>query len=198
MGKIDNNFRYKYLYITENLINKKIYVGVHSTNNLEDGYTGSGTYLKKAIKKYGKENFVTEIIEFFDTEEEAYEAEKYIVDNTFVKFKWTYNITNGGHGGFGHIDYNNRFVSDDTRQKMSGSGKGRKFTEEHKRKIGEAHKGKVGYVYGKHPKSVAVQHIPTGLIFPCLKEACDLFDYTYTTHHSRLRQNFKNNEFKYI
>jgi hypothetical protein len=50
------------VYKTTNLINGKIYVGLHITNNLEDDYLGSGSQLKSAVKKYGKENFKREII----------------------------------------------------------------------------------------------------------------------------------------
>ena len=50
------------IYKTTNLINKKIYIGQDTKNN--PNYLGSGKYFKYALKKYGKENFSKEIIEF--------------------------------------------------------------------------------------------------------------------------------------
>jgi hypothetical protein len=87
------------VYKITNLLNNKIYVGVHKTIDPNDGYYGSGDAILKAIKKYGKQNFKKEIIGCFDTKEDAYYLERQIVNEDFVKRSDTYNRCCGGFGG---------------------------------------------------------------------------------------------------
>lgn len=95
-----------YLYEIKNLVNGKIYIGVHSTPELEDGYMGSGTVIRRAIRKYGVENFQKTILEFFSTKEKMYEREKEIITDEFLLREDVYNVRRGGNGGFGkyHVD----------------------------------------------------------------------------------------------
>ena len=91
------------IYKTTNLINGKFYVGKHQTNDLNDGYVGSGKLLKRAIKKYGLDQFKTEILEVCLTEVHMNLAEKiYVVVDDEV----SYNLCSGGKGGFGYINDN--------------------------------------------------------------------------------------------
>jgi len=85
------------IYKTTCLINGKIYVGQDFHNDLK--YYGSGIYLKRAIKKYGKENFKKEIICECLSKEELNEKEKYWIKILNCKTPNGYNLTDGGNGG---------------------------------------------------------------------------------------------------
>ncbi len=87
---------YHTIYKITNILNDKIYIGKHSTENLDDSYMGSGSYIRRSIKKYGVENFKKEILFIFDSSEEAYKKEIEIVNEDFVLRTDTYNIITGG------------------------------------------------------------------------------------------------------
>jgi len=92
------NRKYNYLYEIVNIKNGKIYIGVHRTDNIDDGYMGSGLNLKRSIKKYGIENFKKTILNFYNTYQEALDAEKKLVTLEFIERNDTYNIKEGGYG----------------------------------------------------------------------------------------------------
>lgn len=102
MANLVNSRKNKYhiIYKTTNIINNKIYIGAHSTDNVDDGYLGSGKLINESIKKYGVENFKKEILYFFKTPEEMFEKEKEIVTEEFINRSDVYNIVTGGFGGF--------------------------------------------------------------------------------------------------
>ncbi len=108
-----------YLYKVTNKVNNKIYVGVHKTKNLDDGYMGSGKVIKRSIEKYGLENFEKEILEMFETLEEMYTREKEIVNEEFLAREDTYNLRRGGNGGF---DYINKDLTREQRQSFGKFG----------------------------------------------------------------------------
>lgn len=93
-----------YIYKITNKLNGKIYIGVHKTKDLNDGYFGSGKILGRAIEKHGRENFEKEILEFFSSYEEALEKEKETVTDEFLLREDVYNVRRGGTGGFDYIN----------------------------------------------------------------------------------------------
>lgn len=95
---------YYYVYQITNLINNKIYVGRHKSpkHPAINGYYGSGKLIIVAIKKYGKENFTKEVLQFCSSLEESCIKEAEIVTEDFVKRKDTYNLKEGGLVGWDH------------------------------------------------------------------------------------------------
>jgi len=103
----------QYLYKITNNLNGKFYIGVHKTTNPNDEYFGSGKYLKRAINKYGIENFSKEILEYFNNTKEMFAREKEIVTEEFVNQTDTYNLKIGGSGGF---DYVNKIIGPEAKR----------------------------------------------------------------------------------
>lgn len=97
---------YYTIYKITNLVNNKIYIGMHQTNDLDDGYMGSGLYLNNAKQKYGLENFTKEYLHFLDSYEEMCDKEKELVDKDFLLREDVYNLTLGGEGSFHYINTN--------------------------------------------------------------------------------------------
>ena len=66
---------YGFIYITTNLVNGRKYLGQCSKLN-DQKYLGSGKYIKKAIKKYGRSNFSREIVMYAFSKEDLNYLEK--------------------------------------------------------------------------------------------------------------------------
>lgn len=143
-------YTYYYIYLTKNLVNGKRYVGWHATNKLYDAYIGSGHFLTKSIKKYGKKNFINGIIEFCN-ETNFLQREKYWIKEYNTMTPNGYNLTEGGEGSIGYKHtlenielFKNRKYSEESRKKMSLAKLGKKssytikHTEETKNKISKA------------------------------------------------------------
>ena len=88
--------KYNYFYRIENKLNGHFYYGIHSTDNLDDGYMGSGRRLIAAYKSYGIEHFEKTILKFFDTREEASNYENSVVTEALASDDNCYNLVVGG------------------------------------------------------------------------------------------------------
>lgn len=125
--------KYNIIYKTTNQLNGKFYVGKHSTDNLEDGYLGSGVLLSRAIKKHGEHNFIREVLFVFDNLLEMELKEKELVNEDLVNSKLTYNVALGGQGGNLGNQVNKK-ISKNTSKALTGKSK----TEEHKQALSRA------------------------------------------------------------
>lgn len=148
------------IYQITNKINDKIYVGAHSTEDINDGYMGSGIAIKHAQAKYGMEYFIKEILYIFDTREDMYEKEREIVTLEFINRPDVYNMGVGGRGApmalIGWTDEQRKKISENTsramqtpemREFMRNSRIGKENSEESNRKRSETIKA----MYADHP-----------------------------------------------
>lgn len=135
-----------YIYKTTCLSNNKIYIGQRfEKRDIEkrENYLGSGILLQKAIKKYGKENFKKEIIEYCDNRNHANEMEIYwIAYFNSRDLEIGYNVALGGN--------------------MVCSMLNKKHTEETKVKMANWHMGKVVSQYTKEKISVHMTGLKRG------------------------------------
>ena len=114
------NKKYHYIYKVTHIKTKKIYIGIHSTNNINDNYFANGVYeskddsnskewvkidhgkgknnqyIQNALIKYGRKAFKREIIEWCKTRELLGKRESEIVDKEFIERSDTYNTRTGG------------------------------------------------------------------------------------------------------
>lgn len=150
------------VYKITNKVNGKIYIGITNKGagnrfkqHLYETEHGSQFKIHRALRKYGKDNFSLEIIDFCNNAEELKEKEKYYIS----KYNSTddsvgYNMTEGGDGTFGRVQTEEtkrkiseantgRIISEETRQKLSEAGKVKSEKREayrHSGKIGESRK----------------------------------------------------------
>lgn len=112
------------IYKAENKVNGKVYIGKtvkklrirrnhHFSCAKNNRYN---MYFHRAIRKYGKENFIWEVLDFCDDEDDLnYLEQEYI--KMFDSYNNGYNLTKGGEGTSGRV------FSEETRQKMRNAKK---------------------------------------------------------------------------
>jgi len=89
---------YHYIYkITRTDGSGKYYIGMHSTDNLEDGYFGSGRVLWHSIKKHGKQAHQKQVLEFLPSRALLKERERELVSIELLNDPLCMNIAVGGN-----------------------------------------------------------------------------------------------------
>lgn len=114
--------KFHIIYKTTNVLTGKYYIGLHSTDNLEDGYLGSGRKLKYSLNKYGKENHKREILEFCSSRKELIKREQEIVNLDELADKNCINIKLGG----GENAMYGKFMDEDHKAKIGLANSGEK------------------------------------------------------------------------
>lgn len=147
-----------YIYKTTNLLNGKFYIGKRVYRKKDDNwYLGSGIYLNRAIKKYGRHNFKKEIIEWCKDKEELSKREMYWIKTlNSTNLNIGYNLSLGGDGGNvgkeAYIKIGNRLRGikkpKEFGEKVSKALKGKSKSKEHVEKVRQSLIGK------KRPKEV--------------------------------------------
>ena len=148
-----------YVYKINNTINGKAYIGI-SINEPEKGrirlhLSGHGNrILSRAVKKYGRDAFIYEILEENVFPELLSDLEVHYISTYNTVVPNGYNLTYGGERA--------QIASEETKQKLSEAKKGenhhfygKSLTFEHRRKIGEASKGRRQSVETKQKLSEA-------------------------------------------
>ncbi len=150
------------IYKITNKVNSKIYIGCHKTSNVNDSYMGSGKLIKQAIKKYGLKNFTKEILYTFDNPEDMFAMELELVNKEFINDRITYNLKEGGIGGFSYINNDpnikekqrnaikeafDNMTQDERNEKFGHVGEanhnyGKSLSKETKQKLSEANTGR--------------------------------------------------------
>lgn len=101
-----NPKKYHFIYKTTCSVNGKYYYGMHSTDNLDDGYVGSGTRLWHSIRKHGIENFKLKILEFCSDRETLKKREAELITEDMLQDQMCMNLTLGGGGGWETVNKN--------------------------------------------------------------------------------------------
>ena len=152
-----------YVYKITCKINGEFYFG-SSFNAKRDWYWGTGRRIKERISKYGKENFIKEILGEFDDRVEAHKKENQYIEKFRNDDKCLNERLEHHFGTYGEESCAKRSaahrvenLSEETRAKLSASKRGehhpmygKTFSEEHKAKLSTSHRGDKNPMYGKH------------------------------------------------
>jgi group I intron endonuclease len=117
------------IYKATNMVNNKVYIGKTNRtlkhriiNHISDMKKNSNIYFHNALRKYGENNFLWEILSETNSESKLNVLEKFYIA-IYRKITKVYNLTNGGEGTYGF-----------------------KFTKENLKNLSLAHKGQIPFI----------------------------------------------------
>lgn len=135
--------RKSYVYKITCLVTSEYYFG-SSFRATSDRYWGSGRRIKEQIAKYGKENFIKEILGEFDDRVEAHRVENQYIEK-FINDDKCLNQ---------QLDHKFDTYSEESREKIGAASaislRGKHLSKEHRAKIGAAERGENHHYFGKH------------------------------------------------
>jgi hypothetical protein len=110
--------KYHIVYKTTCLVTGRYYIGLHSTDDLDDRYLGSGVRLNRSVAKHGRDQHIRETLETFSTREAASEREKELITPELRSDPLCMNC---GAGGLGTVLRS--ATTEETRRKCSEAAK---------------------------------------------------------------------------
>jgi hypothetical protein len=138
MSRIEK--KYHFIYKTTDIRNGNFYIGMHSTNDLNDGYVGSGKRLKHLIYKHGKKIFNMEILEFLPNRKSLRERESEIVNSDLLLEDKCMNLKPGGYGGFNNDEHQLKCSQAAGKKHSERMKNDEEYRKEYSKKISEANK----------------------------------------------------------
>ena len=151
---------YGVIYLLINGINDMEYVG-QTTKTVETRFKAhmkADSYIGKAIRAHGAENFVIAVLKECASKEELDFWEKHFIKSRNTLSPNGYNLTEGGEGGIPCAEVYAKIsaakkgheVSKETRAKLAAVNIGKSQTPEAREKNAEAHRGEKNNFFGKH------------------------------------------------
>ena len=197
MGKVSSIDNRKILIYRHRTLDthEVFYIGIGSIKRSKSKHRSS--FWKNVANKHG---YYIEIIKDNLNLEEACELEQLLIQEYGRRDLQTgtlVNLTNGGEGAPGTI------ISEETKLKLRNKNKGKKLTEEHKKKIGLANKGRKPniIVEQKRLEKITRKVIDTrnNIIYNSVKEVSEIFNLKYLPLNRKLNGTTKNTTtFKYL
>lgn len=181
-------YRVKYVgfvYETTNLINGMKYIGQCRFDRINgwENYLGSGTYVKRAIKKYGSENFSREILFLALDQEELDELEILCIElSNAVESDKYYNLKKTAKGGDTFTHNPNKEKTRELYRKIRSGERNSQYGKPKSEKMIQA-------VKEANSKKIMVD----GIVYNSIAEGSKALGIKVTTLCFRLKSEYKHN-----